>query len=235
MNLNLNQFRCLSFDCYGTLIDWESGLLSSLRPVLKRHSVDCSSERLLELFGRFETEIERGEFRAYRDVLQGVLLSLGGELGFQPLPEELKQFAEAVKEWPPFPDSAVALRALSERFKLIILSNIDDDLFSASEQRLGVRFDRVITAQKVGAYKPDLRNFRALIEQSGFAKSEMLHVAQSLFHDIGPAKSMGLSTVWVDRRGGQAGGGATPASEAVPDLIVPSLGSLAERLLKESE
>lgn len=233
MSLRRDRIRCLSFDCYGTLIDWEAGLLASLKPVLAAHAIDCPAERLLELFGRFETEIERGKFRPYREVLRAVLVSLGEVLGFHPRSGELETFAEAVKEWSPFPDSTPALKALSERFELIILSNVDDELFGPSQEKLGIRFDRVLTSQQIGSYKPDLQNFRILIEKSGFEAREMLHVAQSLFHDIGPAKSLGLSTVWVNRRAGRKGGGATPASEAVPDLTVPSMASLAENLLND--
>ena len=218
-------FRCLSFDCYGTLIDWESGLIASLRPVLAAHSVECESERLLALFSQAESRAESGEYRSYRTVLEDVLGMIGQQLSFQPNRAERQAFAESLKEWPVFPDTCQALQALSKRYKLVILSNVDDDLFVATQKQLGVSFHDVLTAQKIGSYKPDSRNFQHLVDTVGFAKREIVHVAQSLFHDIGPAKALGLSTVWVNRRQGREGG-ATPPSVAVPDVTVSSLEAL---------
>ncbi len=130
---------------------------------------------------------------------------------------------------PPFPDSPEALKLLSRRFKLVILSNVDDDLFALSAKRLGVEFSDVITAQQVGSYKPDVRNFRLMLERTGNHPKRVLHVAQSLFHDIAPAKSLGLTTVWVNRRHDRPGFGATPPAEATPDLEVPDLITLARQ------
>ncbi len=229
--MEFDSFQCLSFDCYGTLIDWEAGLLGALDPVLREHGISCPSERLLAEFGRLETEVERGVYRSYREVLETVLEKMGGVLGFHPTSLEKEQFAESVKRWPAFPDSRDALLLLSQRFSLNILSNVDDDLFAATEKILDVSFDHVLTAQQIQSYKPNRRNFECLIDAVGVPKKAILHVAQSLFHDIGPAKSLGLATVWVDRRAGLDGGGATPPSDAVPDLVVPSLEALAQKLL----
>jgi 2-haloacid dehalogenase len=228
--LNFDQFEVLTFDCYGTLIDWESGLWAALSPIFANHSVTVALDNALELYGELESEAERGPYRDYKAVLRTVLEGLGSRLGFTPTPDELERFAVSVKEWPAFPDSPRALRALKTKYKLAIISNIDDDLFASSAQRLQVPFDWVITAQQVKSYKPSLNNFRVAFERLGLPQSRILHVAQSLFHDIAPAKTLGLATVWVNRRHGKAGSGATPSAQARPDLEVPDLQSLAQRI-----
>jgi 2-haloacid dehalogenase len=133
-----------------------------------------------------------------------------------------------VAGWPPFPDSAAALARLATRFRLGVITNCDDDLFAASQARLGITFDWVVTAQQVGAYKPSERNFELAFERLGLPRERILHCAQSLFHDHVPAKRLGLSTVWVDRRQGRAGSGATPPAAATPDLTVPDMATLAD-------
>jgi 2-haloacid dehalogenase len=225
--LKFDQFEVLTFDCYGTLIDWESGLWAALSPILANHRVTVSPDRALELYGELESEAERGAYREYKTVLRMVLEGLGSRFGFAPAPAELERFAWSVKDWPAFPDSPAALRALKTKYKLVVISNIDDDLFAFSAQRLGVEFDGVITAQQVKSYKPSLNNFRVAFERLGVPTSKILHVAQSLFHDIAPAKTLGLANVWVNRRHGRAGSGATPPAQAQPDLEVPDLRSLA--------
>jgi 2-haloacid dehalogenase len=226
--LDFDRFEALTFDCYGTLIDWEQGILSALRPVLEGHGVRVEEEGLLEAFGRHETAIEAGEYRPYREVLAGVLGRLGDELGFSPADEEASAFASSVGEWPPFPDSRPALEALGRRFRLGVITNCDDDLFARSAERLGVDFDWVITAERARAYKPSHRNFELAFETIALPREGILHVAQSLFHDHVPAKELGLATVWVDRRDGKAGAGATPPATAEPDLRVPEMATLAE-------
>jgi 2-haloacid dehalogenase len=226
--LDFDRFEALTFDCYGTLIDWENGILVALRPVLEAHDVGMEEEVLLEAFGRHETAIEAGDYRPYREVLAGVLGRLGDELGFSPTDEEVTGFASSVGEWPPFPDSPPALRALGSRFGLGAITNCDDDLFARSAERLGVDFDWVITAQRARAYKPSRHNFVLALETIGLPPERILHIAQSLFHDHVPAKKLGLATVWVDRREGKTGPGATPPATAEPDLRVPDLAALAE-------
>jgi 2-haloacid dehalogenase len=225
--LNLDQFTVLTFDCYGTLIDWEAGLSDALRPILAGHGIALSAEKALELYGELEAEAERGEYQEYKAVLRKVLAGMGARLGFRPTASELEQFPFSIKDWPAFADSPRALQALKKRFKLAILSNIDDDLFAFSNQRLQVQFDWIITAKQVQSYKPSLNNFRQAIERIGLPQQQILHVAQSLFHDIAPARSLGLATVWVNRRHGQPGFGATPPADATPDLEVPDLQTLA--------
>ncbi len=225
--MNFGHFKCLSFDCYGTLIDWETGISSALRPIMETHEVKASHDELLALYGKAETEIEAGPYRTYREVLKAVLNKIGDVLGFIPSRDELESFSMSVMNWPAFPDSVQSLRALAIKYRLIILSNIDDDLFRYSRKLLGVKFDHVFTAQQIGSYKPSRRNFEYLIQHAGVPKHKILYVAQSLFHDIAPAREMGFSTVWINRRQGLSGSGATPPAEATPDLTVHDLRSLA--------
>ncbi|MBC7264029.1 MAG: haloacid dehalogenase type II [Chloroflexi bacterium] len=225
--LNFDDFEVLTFDCYGTLIDWETGICETLQPIFARHDVRLTLDKALELYAELESEAERGEYREYKTVLRMVLEGFGSRLGFTPSQAELQRFAESVKDWPAFPDSAPALQALKKKYKLAIISNIDDDLFAFSAQRLQTQFDWVITAQQARSYKPSLNNFHLAFERIGLPKGKILHVAQSLYHDIAPAKALGLATVWVNRRHNKPGFGATPPAQARPDLEVPDLQSLA--------
>ncbi len=222
-----DQFRVLTFDCYGTLIDWETGILNALKPIFISHQVKLSRSAALELFGQLEAAEER-EYKLYRQVLANVLAGMGEQLGFDPSADEQRAFAQSVADWQPFSDTVDALHALKRKYKLVILSNVDDDLFAFSARKLQVAFDDVITAQQCKSYKPSLNNFRVAQKRVGVPKSQWLHVAQSLFHDIAPAKKMGLHTVWVNRRWGKPGAGATPPEEAEPDVEVRSLRELAE-------
>ena len=226
-SLDLDAFDVMSFDCYGTLIDWEAGILAALRPVLVAHGVEASDEGALEAFGRHEAEIEGGPYRRYRDVLGEVLAAMLGHFGEMPTAEEVAAFGGSVADWPAFPDSAAALARLHERYKLAVITNCDDDLFAASKARLGTTFDWVVTAEQARRYKPNPRGFELLFERVGLPPARILHVAQSLFHDHVTAKRLGLSTVWVDRRAGRPGGGATPPADATPDLTVPDMATLA--------
>ena len=226
--MDFGAFEALTFDCYGTLIDWERGLLDALAPVLAAHGVDHpGDDPLLERFARAESAIQAGPFRSYRGVLGQVLERLGGELGFRPSAEEVRAFGASVGRWPPFADTAGALRELGARYRLAVVSNVDDDLFAGSAAQLGVRFDEVVTAQQVERYKPAPAHFHEALRRLGLPREKVLHVAQSLFHDIAPAKALGFTCVWVDRRAGRPGGGATAAAQATPDLVVPDLATLA--------
>ena len=227
--LDFDRFTHLTFDCYGTLIDWERGILAALRPVLDRHGIALSDDGALERFGELESAAERGPYRRYREVLATVMDGFGERFGFVPSADERAALAASVGDWPPFPDTVEALQTLARRFRLVILSNIDDDLFAGSAKRLGVEFAAVVTAEQVGSYKPDPRNFRALIERLDIVPDRILHVAQSLFHDIAPANALGLTTVWVNRRHDRSGSGATPPATARPDLKVPDMRTLAQR------
>jgi 2-haloacid dehalogenase len=228
--LNLDDCEVLTFDCYGTLIDWETGIWETLRPVFISHHIDMTADKALELYGELESTAERGDYLDYKTVLRVVLEELGSRLGFVPTESELQRFSGSVMDWPAFPDSAGALQALKRRYKLAIISNVDDDVFAYSARRLQTAFDWVITAQQAQSYKPSLNNFRLAIERIALPTSRIVHVAQSLFHDIVPAKRLGLSTVWINRRHDKAGFGATPPAHADPDLEVPSLDALVEKI-----
>ncbi len=225
--MDFGRFTHLTFDCYGTLIDWESGILGALAPVLERHGVPVGEARLLRLYARHEAEQESGPYRRYRDVLRGVAEGIARELGFEPTAADLDALSDSVGRWPPFPDSAAALARLQTRYRLVILSNVDDAMFADSARLLGVDFDGVITAQQVGSYKPALKNFRVALERLGVARERVLHVAQSLFHDHVPAKALGLSTVWVRRASRLGDTGVAPPAAVEPDLVVGDLESLA--------
>ena len=224
--IDWNTRQALTFDCYGTLVDWESGILSALRPILDAAGTPLDDESVLELYARLEPEVQNEPYRPYRAVLAGVVDRLGAELGFRPSDDDRAILAESIEHWDPFPDTIEALFALKRRFKLGILSNIDDDLFAGTARRLGIAFDWVVTAQQLGSYKPALANFEGALDRIGLPRESIVHVAQSLFHDVVPARSIGLSTVWVNRHGDRRGFGATPAAKARPDLEVPDLASL---------
>ncbi len=226
--IDFGRFDVLTFDCYGTLIDWEAGILAGLRGILGPLGIDAGDDDLLERYARAEASVEAGGYLRYREVLARSAELVGQELGVQPDPAALAAFGGSVGAWPAFPDSAEALARLHERFRLAVITNCDDDLFAASNARLGVTFDHVITAQQVGAYKPSTRNFEVAFERIGVPRERILHVAQSLFHDHVPAKGLGMTTVWIDRRHDRPGSGATPPAEARPDLVVPSMAAFAE-------
>jgi len=228
--INASKFQVLSFDCYGTLIDWERGIVEALMPVLSARHIGLSDEQVLELYAELEAEAEQGSYVKYREVLRRVVQQLGSKLGFVPYASELDCIADSLKSWIPFPDTVEALETLKRRFRLAIISNIDDDLFAFSAQHLKVEFDWVITAEQVKAYKPSSDPFEYAIDRVGLSTERMLHIAQSIYHDIVPAKAVGLSTVWVNRRKGKSGSGAIPPAQGQPDLEVTDLKALVSIL-----
>lgn len=230
--LDYSKFEYLTFDCYGTLIDWESGIVAALRPLLKEHGVDLPDEDVLSLYAELESSIETEEFMPYKGVLREVVKKAGVKFGFIPDDKDVNLLVHSIGYWKPFDDTVPALRELSSRFKLAVISNIDDDLFRITQSKLGIEFDGLVTAEQVRAYKPDLAVFRTAIEKLGVAKESILHVAQSLYHDISPANELGIKTVWVNRRHGRDGYGATPMASADPDVEVPDLASLVRLILE---
>ncbi len=225
--MDFSRFTTISFDCYGTLIDWESGILPVLRTVLANHGQVLPDAALLELYGEFEAEAESGPYQRYRDVLQSVVRSFAERLHFDPTPAEIRSLHESVHTWPPFPDTVVALHELQKSYKLVVISNIDDDLFAETRKHLGVEFDGVITAEQARSYKPSLNNFEMALRALAISPDRLLHAAQSIYHDVVPARSLGISTVWVNRKSARPGIGAVRASAGQPDLVVPDLASLA--------
>jgi 2-haloacid dehalogenase len=228
--LDFEKFEALSFDCYGTLVDWESGILGTLQPVLSAHGITLSDEKVLELYAELEGEAEADAFQPYKLILARVMEGLGARLGFSPTAIERECLISSIKNWQPFADTVPALLALKKRYKLAVISNVDDDLFAFTAKHLGVTFDWVVTAEQVGSYKPSPNNFERALEKIGLGADKILHVAQSIYHDIVPAKQLGWKTVWVNRRQGKAGFGATPPAHARPDLEVPSLDALVLKL-----
>ncbi len=231
--MEITDFKALSFDCYGTLIDWEAGILGALAPWRATRGIDVADEALLEAFGRHEHAIQDADpALLYTDVLRRVMRAIGAEHGVSTNAAEDDALARSIGDWPAFADTASALAYLKRQYRLVILSNIDADSFRQTRHRLGVEFDAVLTAQAIGSYKPDRRNFEALVarlSEAAVAASEILHTAQSLYHDIAPAGALGLATCWIDRRAGKPGAGATPPSDAVPDFTFPTLAALADR------
>jgi len=226
--LDLSRFKVLTFDCYGTMIDWESGIFSALRPVLAAHDKNISDAALLELYSELELSAEQGEYLRYRDVLQSVVRGFGERLGFLPTDAEVRSLPESLANWQPFPDTVAALRKLKSRYQLAVLSNVDDDLLATSAPKLGVAFDNIITAQQAGCYKPCMRMFKLAEDRIGVNREQWLHVGQSIYHDVIPAQSLGIATVWVNRRSPRPGAGAAKAAVAKPDLEVPDLQTLAK-------
>ena len=225
--LDYDRFDALTFDCYGTLIDWEAGILAGIRPALERRGLDPGDDEILERYAAEEASLEQGPYRTYREILGRGLASVLAGSGTYATAEEMGAFGASVADWPAFPDSHAALARLKTRFRLGVLTNCDDDLFAASNRRLGVDFDWVVTAQQAGGYKPRQANFELLFERLGLPRERILHVAQSLFHDHIPARSLGLSTVWIDRRQGRPGSGATPPAETSPDATFHDMASFA--------
>lgn len=217
--------RLISFDCYGTLVDWETGLLTALRASLP--ALVLSDDEILGDFAEIEPQIQANGYKSYREVLREILFSFAIRCGKTPLdPEAL---ANSIASWNTFPETIQALGRLRSEYRLAVLSNIDNDLFAATARRLVVPFDHVITAEDVGAYKPSLRNFEMLLQRTGMTPGEIIHVGESLFHDIAPARALGIKTVWVNRSNDRTAR-ASKFVDTKPDLTVCDLNALAERM-----
>jgi 2-haloacid dehalogenase len=230
--LDFSRFEWLSFDCYGTLIDWETGLLGYLRPLLQSKGCSTSDTRILALYSEFEPRQQAGHYRSYREVLAGVVRDFAREFAFKVSDSEAAGLAESIRDWQPFADTVAGLERLHTRYKLAVLSNIDDDLFAYTAPKLEVRFDGVVTAQQVHSYKPSLNNFEALLRRYAIPRERLLHVAESLYHDVAPAHKLEISAVWVNRRQGREAA-ASKLAEVKPDLEAPDVGRLAELALLE--
>ncbi len=202
--LDFSRFEYLSFDCYGTLIDWETGILGFFRPLLRSRGCVISDDEILNAYSEFEPRQQSGRYRSYREVLASVVDDFARKLHVEVSPPESASLAESIQDWEPFADSVAALQRLQSRYKLVILSNIDDDLFAYTAPKLRVPLQETVTAQQAGSYKPSLRNFELLLERLAVPAGGLLHVAESLYHDVVPAGSLGVATVWVNRRQGRA-------------------------------
>ena len=236
--MRLSNFRVLTFDCYGTLIDWESGIYAALQPLLQKATQNTgqtmSRDAVLETFAQHESAQEaETPAMVYSDLLATVHARLARAWDVTVDAADHARFGASVPQWPAFPDSTDALTYLKQHYQLVILSNVDRESFKGSNRRLGVAFDAVYTAQDVGSYKPDLKNFDYMLThlaQRGVAKTDILHTAQSLFHDHAPARRIGLTSAWIDRRGDQQGWGATmaPPEGAAYDFRFSTLAAMAE-------
>lgn len=226
--LDFSRFQVITFDCYGTLIDWESGIFSALHPLLARHHAEVSDAELLRLYGELEAEAEASSYKSYREVLQAVVRGFGSRLGFTPSPGEQEALPESIRNWLPFADTVSALRKLKKKYRLGIISNIDDDLFAATAPRLEVEFDYVVTAGQARAYKPSLKIFELAERRMTIPREQWLHAGQSIYHDVLPARSLGIRTVWVNRASARPNIGAVVQAARKPDLQVSSLQALAE-------
>jgi 2-haloalkanoic acid dehalogenase type II len=211
--MRLRDFKVLTFDCYGTLIDWETGMVEALKPLTSRVKAKLSRNAILEAHARHEASQQvQTPAKPYRELLAIVYKRLAEEWGIAANWEDCQRYGQSVRNWPAFPDSAEALAYLKKHYRLVILSNVDNESFSFSNQKLGVDFDAVYTAEDIGSYKPDIANFAYMLEKLGtlgVTKQDVLHTAESMFHDHAPANQAGLRSCWIYRRHADEGFGAT--------------------------
>ena len=226
--LDFRRFDVITFDCYGTLIDWESGILDALRLFRDEIPRPASDDAVLEAYAALEAALEGDDYIVYRDVLRGVMRGLALRFSVPLDRVDLDTLASSLPRWRPFPDTIESLRLLKQHCKLAIVSNTDDDLFAHTAKALEVPFDWVVTAEQVRSYKPSAQNFERALATMGIPKERVLHAAQSRFHDVAPARALGIASVWVNRRHGRVGEGATARSSAQPDLEVPDMKTLAD-------
>lgn len=220
--MNLTDFKALTFDCYGTLIDWESGMIEALRPLTERVGTALTRDQILAAHARHESSQQTWTpAKRYADLLPIVYKRLAEEWGVAVTQEACVAYGQSVKDWPAFADSAGALQYLKKHYKLVILSNVDNTSFSYSHKKLGVEFDAIYTAEDIGSYKPSDRNFEYMLEKLktlGVEQHEVLHTAESMFHDHVPGKRHGLTSCWIHRRHAQKGFGATMHPGTLPEV-----------------
>ncbi len=229
--LDFNNYRWISFDCYGTLVDWETGIAEAVAAAFSRHGVRRTRGEILALFSAAEPRAQSsGEFLDYRRVLRDVLEMMAWEASIRLPGREADSLADSLPGWPVFPEAADTLRIMQTKYKLAVISNVDDDLFAGTSANLGITFDAVITSQQAGGYKPDLRSFRLAQQRLGVEKESWLHVGESLYHDIGPANRLGIDSVWVNR---PDRGGGTRRTDAVPSLEATGLTHLKQLMFAE--
>ncbi len=232
--MKLTDFKALTFDCYGTLIDWESGMIAALAPLTSRVSRPLGRDEILQAHARHESSQQRWTpGRRYREILPVVYKRLAEEWGVAASNAECGAYGRSIGDWPAFPDSAEALRYLKRHYKLVILSNVDNRSFATSNARLGVTFDAIYTAEDIGSYKPSERNFEYMLEKLqtlGVTRHDILHTAESLFHDHAPANRLGLANCWIHRRHAEEGFGATMHPGDMPQCAFrfTSMAELAE-------
>jgi 2-haloacid dehalogenase len=222
--LDPDEIYTLTFDCYGTLIDWKRGVREAVADIESLRDADV--DRLILDRERIERDIQRGPYRLYREVLAESLIGAAREQSIEVDPVRARRFAETQAEWPPFDESRSALARLAERFQLAILSNVEDEVLRASVERLGAPFEELVTAEQLRSYKPAPAHFEAALARLGIEKERILHVACSEYHDIRPARGLGFRTAWIDREG------RAPQTGSNADLVVPDLTSLAREIVR---
>lgn len=226
-DLRADDYDILTFDCYGTLVDWETAIIQYLQPVLISHDVHVFDGTILEFYSEWEP-LEQGKGGAYRDVLGRVMSRYGARLGFTPTEDEAEGFVDAIATSDPFSDTADALTKLAKHFKLAIISNTDKDLIKKTLRAIPTEFSAVLTAQELGAYKPNLDMMRRAFDEIRQQGKRILHVAQSRYHDIAPASELGLNTVWINRSSEHAS--AVQGVDAKPVWEFQTLADFAEAL-----
>jgi 2-haloalkanoic acid dehalogenase type II len=238
--VNLHDFKVLTFDCYGTLIDWESGMVAALAPLTDKLDGRLTRDQILEAHARYESgQQKQTPYKKYSELLAIVYKRLAEEWEVSVSWNECTNYGKSIKDWPAFPDTVDALRYLKQHYKLVILSNVDNESFSASNKKLGVEFDAIYTAEDIGGYKPSDDNFEymlAMLKGRGYEKSDILHTAESMFHDHAPANKHGLKSCWIYRRHEQEGFGATMNPGDMPhyDFMFHSMGEMAEAYKREA-
>ncbi|PSQ95310.1 MAG: haloacid dehalogenase type II [Bacteroidetes bacterium SW_9_63_38] len=228
MSLDAADYDAITFDCYGTLIDWRRGITQVLRPILENHDVSVDEDTLFEQYLAFEADVEGGDYVPYREVLRRVTRRLGTHFDFTPTNADAERLADSVSTWPPFADTNDGLRRLQEDFRLAVVSNVDDDLFEETARHFSVSFDTVVTGEQVGRSKPALDPLATAFSRLGAPPNRVLHVAQSVYHDLNPAGRLGLACVWVRRYDGRF---TDAEPRTAPAATVPDLATLADMLL----
>ena len=232
--MRLSDFRVLTFDCYGTLIDWETGMVEALKSLTDRAKTPLSRNTILEAHARHESMQQlQTPGKPYRDLLAVVYRRLAEEWEIATSWDDCLRYGRSVRDWPAFPDTPGALAYLKQHYKLVILSNVDNENFSHSNGKLGVAFDAIYTAEDIGSYKPSRNNFDymlARLAERGIGKEMILHTAESMFHDHKPANAVGLKSCWIYRRHADQGFGATmhPGEMPAYDFRFTSMGELAK-------
>ena len=194
-----DNIKLISFDCYGTLVDWKSGVLNTLVPLFNDYLLDISEEEIFELFTKFDAEVIHSDFIYYRNVLIEIMKRFSNALNINLMKSDLDCLVNSLPNWPPFGDTSSSLKKLKNKYKLALITNSDNDLIDKTLSFLGVKFDYIITSAKVKSYKPSLNNFITSMEEFNLPPNQILHVAQSIYHDITPCNKLGIRNIWLNR------------------------------------
>ena len=225
--IDLTKIQVLTFDCYGTLIDWETGIAEALSPLLAKHGLTIDTKSILQMYAKHELAERNKPYQSYRMLLRNIVSSIFSEFNLKASANEQDFLPQSIKNWPPFTDTVKSLNFLRKKYELGVISNIDNDLFAISNSKMQIPFSWIITAEQAQSYKPNLAAFTLALETIPYPKEYILHIAESNYHDIAPAKVLGIKTVWVRR---QEISNATLMSSVDPDMEVPDLERLCSLL-----